>query len=208
MKQLLHKIREVIGLLVWPLTVAKLIKLGVLGFIFAANFKAWGDVFGGFIAEIIPIPFVGGLIGGGLGRILAVLAFIMCQWSEIEPELNSLGCEEPEDNLRKAKLAGENPMYAGLLRQDTNDELVRTSPLEIARSRVPQAIAFLLDLLISGTAWFPFQADLMTLIFAPMGLLDFNLFNAFMLLLTVFGTPRILISAMQDGRIKSAKGAV
>ena len=205
MRGILGRFGGVMSLLLWPMTPTKLVKLVCLAFIFAANFGAWGDMIGNFIADFIPIPFIGGLIGGGLGRIVAIVAFTMCQWSEIEPELNSLGCEEPEANLRKAKLASENSMYAGLLRQDMQDELVHTSPLEIARARGPQAIAFGLDMVISGTAWYPFQADFWTLIFAPMGLLDFNIFNVFMLLLTVFGTPRILISAMKDGRIKSAK---
>lgn len=193
------RIKWVGGLLLWPMTPSKLVKLGLLGLIFSANFNAWGAVFGDFFGSIIPF------LGGALGQVLAIVAFCFCQWSEVEPDLMSIGCEEPEANLRKAKLAAGSPVYAGMLRQDAVDEFDNVDAVELARAKVTQLFSFAIDGVISGTAWYPFSSSLLALLIAPMGFLDFNLFNLFALITTVFWTPRILISAMKDGRIKSAK---
>lgn len=195
MKELFGKIAFTFRLLISPMTPSKLIKLGILAFIFAMGFNAWAAVIG---------TFIGGIFGAVLQWPLAILAFSATQWCEVEPDLMTLGCESPADNLKKARLAENSPVYAGLLRQDYRDEF-GVEAIEIKRSRLTQAIAFSVDAIMCSAAYWPLSVNLWSFLWAPMGVLDFVWWKAIMLVVTVMFTPRILISAMRDGRFKSAK---
>ncbi|HEY9737994.1 MAG TPA: hypothetical protein V6D06_17000, partial [Trichocoleus sp.] len=199
------QVGRILGLLITPMTPSKFGKLAVLSFIFLANFRAWGEVISAFAAGLLPgwLGFLASMLGGAI----AVVGFTLCQWFEAAPEIQTMGCESPDINADRLALGGRSRFHAALLAQDAEDELVTANPVEIVRAKQAQALAFAVDLMISGPAWYPFSAPPLQLLIAPLGFLDFNLFNLFMLLTTVFFTPKILISAIRDGRIKTARVA-
>ncbi|MEO1148010.1 MAG: hypothetical protein AAFY26_20705 [Cyanobacteria bacterium J06638_22] len=184
---------SVFKMLITPMTPTKFVKLGLLALIFNFGFNAWARVLAEFLGWF-----------GLLAYPIAIVTFCACQWCECEPELLTIGCEDPGANLKKVKLARNNHVYAGRIRQDLTEEF-EVTPDEIERSKRTQAIAFGIDLVMSSAGYWPFAGGLASILLAPLGFFDFDFFNAFMLIVTVFFTPRILISAMLDGRYKAAR---
>lgn len=204
MKRIFSALKSIAWMLFVPMTPSKFGKLVVLGIIFALNFQAWGSVVAGFAMSMLPDWM--GIPVAGVATLIAAVGFTLCQWFEAAPEVSLMGCETPEVNADRLKLGSRNRFHAGVLAQDAYDELVAVHPVEVVRNKQAQAIAFGVDFVLSGASWYPFSAGPLQLALAPMGFLDFNLFNLAMLITTVFFTPRILISALKDGRIKTARG--
>lgn len=204
MDRFLSTVRAIALMLFIPMTPSKFGKLIILGLIFFLNFQAWGSVVAGFAMSLLPGWM--GIPVAGVATVIAAVAFTLCQWFEAAPEISLMGCEAPEVNADRLKLGSRNSFHAGVLAQDAHDELIAVHPVELVRNKQAQAIAFGVDLFLSGTSWYPFSAGPLQLALAPMGLLDFNLINLVILVTTVFFTPRILVSALKDGRLKTARG--
>ena len=178
------------------MTAQKFAKLGLLAFITAKGFDAWAGVIRPLLPEMLQ----------GVATPAAMVMFVMVQYLEAQPDIMNIGCESPASNLRKVRIARRSAVDASLLQQDLLDEYY-VEPREKVNAIIAQAFAFGVDFLMCVTGYWPFTASLSEIAIAPMGLLDFNFFNAVMLVTTVFFTPRILVSALKDGRFKKAKGA-